>query len=312
MSSNSVKKLQDLLKKCKKNKIDIRELPAIKDREDLIVSLKKWNVTMGLIIVFVVFVYNSNLFLSEDCTVTMPDELTKALRQPENCDFCRDVNKVIRVESISPDEFERDFAYQAKPVIITDATKNWTALETFDFWYFKDLYENVNKGKKKWNCQFFPYKTEFKSLYEALAIPDDRVNYEPGAKPWYFGWSNCNRDVAEVLRQHYGRPYFLPRTSENNAVDWIFMGGPGLGAHMHVDNVRLPSWQAQVRGTKEWTLAPPPECYYECEAFKAVVLTGDVSKYTLYLGMGISVGCVSIFNLFLIFQSFLILTDGTT
>lgn len=59
-----------------------------------------------------------------------------------------------------------------------------------------------------------------------------------GAQPWYFGWSNCNPKVAEVLRQHYGRPYFLPRSSENNAIDWIFMGGPGLGAHMHVSEIR--------------------------------------------------------------------------
>lgn len=28
---------------------------------------------------------------------------------------------------------------------------------------------------------------------------------------------------------------------------------------MKVDNVRLPSWQAQIKGEKEWTLAPPPE-----------------------------------------------------
>lgn len=57
---------------------------------------------------------------------------------------------------------------------------------------------------------------------------------EKGTDPWYFGWSNCNNEVAKILRQHYGRPYFLPKTSENAATDWIFMGGQGLGAHMHV------------------------------------------------------------------------------
>lgn len=40
--------------------------------------------------------------------------------------------------------------------------------------------------------------------------------------------------MAEKLRKHYSRPYFLPEKSENAATDWIFMGGPGLGAHMHV------------------------------------------------------------------------------
>lgn len=116
-------------------------------------------------------------------------------------------------------------------------------------------------------------------MREALSIPAERVNYEPGTKPWYFGWSNCNYKVAQELRKHYGRPYFLPDLSENNHIDWIFMGGSGLGAHMHVDNVRLPSWQAQIKGTKQWILAPPPECYYECSTFPVTVHTGDVSKF---------------------------------
>lgn len=46
--------------------------------------------------------------------------------------------------------------------------------------------------------------------------------------------SNCDDRVGRVLRRHYDRPYFLPETSENKNVDWIFMGSPGYGAHMHV------------------------------------------------------------------------------
>lgn len=102
-----------------------------------------------------------------------------------------------------------------------------------------------------------------------------------GIEPWYFGWSNCNQEVAKILRQHYDRPYFLPELSENKAIDWIFMGGRGLGAHMHVDNVKLPSWQAQLKGTKEWILSPPPECYYACKKFSVIVQPGDISEYLL-------------------------------
>lgn len=57
---------------------------------------------------------------------------------------------------------------------------------------------------------------------------------EPGTEPWYVGWSNCNDYAGEQLRMHYNRPYFLPKNSENIALAWIFMGGPGHGAHMHV------------------------------------------------------------------------------
>jgi hypothetical protein len=180
---------------------------------------------------------------------------------------------------VDPVEFEAKYAYKGGPVIVTDAMANWTASEYFDYWYFKRIFDSHN-NKNKWSkCQFFPYKTEFKNLFEAFSMSESRVNYEPGTRPWYFGWSNCDPEIVQILRQHYGRPYFLPAASENNAVDWIFIGGTGLGAHMHVDNVRLPSWQAQLKGTKEWTIAPPPECYYSCTSFSTAVKPGEISKY---------------------------------
>lgn len=273
------KKIMEIIEKCKKNQVNISELPVVRNRNELKIPLKNYNVIIIFAICAIAYIYNSELFFDGHCSIVMPDSITKALRRPQSCDFCRNVKKVVRLENVTPDEFEENYAYEGTPVIITDAMKNWTAIQKFDFWYFKSLYDNIAQSKKKWNCQFFPYKTEFTSLHEALSIPTARVNYEQGTEPWYFGWSNCNREVAEILRKHYGRPYFLPRTSENNAIDWIFMGGPGLGAHLHVDNVHLPSWQAQVKGTKEWTLAPPPECLYECTSFKATVWAGEISKY---------------------------------
>ncbi|XP_055372169.1 uncharacterized protein LOC129606090 [Condylostylus longicornis] len=212
----------------------------------------------------------------ENCFLEMPSDLNKIFRPPENCNFCRNVKNIERISGISPEEFEEKFAYTARPVIITDATRNWTALDVFHFYYFKEVYTNAFRKQKKINCQFFPYKTEFRSLIEALNMPHNRINFEPGTKPWYFGWSNCNSEVSEILRQHYDRPYFLPKLSENAVTDWIFMGGSGFGAHMHVDNVRLPSWQAQLKGSKEWVLAPPPECYFECTSFSTVVKTGEI------------------------------------
>ncbi|KAJ6649684.1 Locomotion-related protein Hikaru genki, partial [Pseudolycoriella hygida] len=264
-------------------KVDLMSLPFIKSLNVKIISVRM--VLVGISLTLLIgSVYVKMYLNSETCALELPQELSKIFRSPENCDFCQNVSKVDRIAKITPDEFERRYAYTGRPVIITDATTNWTALETFDFWYFKDIYDQARmRTNKPMNCQFFPYKTGFKTFYEAMSIPRERVNYESGTDPWYFGWSNCNDDVAQILRQHYGRPYFLPKTSENNAIDWIFMGGSGLGAHMHVDNVRLPSWQAQIKGEKEWTLAPPPECYYQCSFITAIVSTGDINigKYAL-------------------------------
>ncbi|OPL33630.1 hypothetical protein AM593_03341, partial [Mytilus galloprovincialis] len=67
--------------------------------------------------------------------------------------------------------------------------------------------------------------------------------------------SNCDNSAANILRQHYTRPYFLPEFSESSKTDWIFMGSPGYGAHLHIDHVDLPSWQAQITvvlDTNKW------------------------------------------------------------
>ncbi len=50
--------------------------------------------------------------------------------------------------------------------------------------------------------------------------------------------SNCNPEIAQILRQHYKRPNFLPDDSESSAIDWIFMGYSERGASMHVSQSR--------------------------------------------------------------------------
>lgn len=209
----------------------------------------------------------------------MPKDVDKVFRKPADCSFCHGIKSGQRISNMQPDEFEENYAYNGNVVVVTDATKNWTATEVFNFWYFKNLYEIEDPNRKTLECQFFRYKTDFKTIFEAFKMNKDRVEYKTGTEPWYFGWSNCNEQIAAMLRKHYDRPYFLPRTSELNAIDWIFMGGRGLGAHMHLDNVRLPSWQAQLKGTKEWLLAPPPECIFKCNFFSVIVNPGDISKF---------------------------------
>lgn len=124
------------------------------------------------------------------------------------------------------------YAYSGRPVVIKNALTNWTALNVFSYEFFRDLYTKEASSTRSHRCQFFPYKTEFRSLNEALTMSEERFK-----QPWYFGWSNCDSDTAGVLRHHYSRPYFLPERSESSRTDWIFMGTAGLGAHMHVRDI---------------------------------------------------------------------------
>ncbi|XP_001358328.3 uncharacterized protein [Drosophila pseudoobscura] len=240
-------------------------------------KLVKWlKGFLGLIVMLFSLKYYNEELQGQNCFLSLPRPLRYALRPPENCEFCVNIKNVPRLQEISPNEFERKYAYSGAPVIVSDATQNWTAITLFNYWYFRDVYGKAMRKQRIKDCQFLPYKTGFQDIYEALDMPEERVELKEGEKPWYFGWSNCHTETAEEFRRHYGRPYFLPESSENNAVDWFFIGTSGLGAQMHIDNVRLPSWQAQLAGSKRWLLVPPPECYFQCRSFDVVVRQGDI------------------------------------
>nr|XP_027203789.1 bifunctional arginine demethylase and lysyl-hydroxylase psr-1-like [Dermatophagoides pteronyssinus] len=210
------------------------------------------------------------------CLIPLPDILQNALVPANDCNFCINLTRIDRVHSINPEIFSQRYAYTKVPVVITDAMVNWSAPHVFNFDFFKRLYHDHHDHRKRKNCQFFPYRTEFRSLDEVFEMHPLRSNYTPGTKPWYIGWSNCDYRIANEIRSHYTKPYFLPANSESIRTDWIFMGTPDCGAHMHIDHVGRPSWQAQIKGTKRWFLEPPLECYPECLDLTIDVKQGDI------------------------------------
>ncbi|XP_046620673.1 uncharacterized protein LOC124305371 [Neodiprion virginianus] len=207
----------------------------------------------------------------EKCIIDMPSSVHQVFRPPQDCSMCLGIQQVDKVTKIDPALFELRYAYSGQPVVVTDATTNWTAPKVFSFAFFKSLYEGQEA-----DCQFFPYKTEFKSLREVFNMSTSRALQLAGTKPWYIGWSNCDGEIGATLREHYDIPYFLPETAETEKTDWIFMGSSGYGAHMHVDDVKHPSWQAQLKGEKLWILEPPRECHYTCNRMTVTVEPGEI------------------------------------
>ncbi|XP_002736198.1 bifunctional arginine demethylase and lysyl-hydroxylase JMJD6-like [Saccoglossus kowalevskii] len=215
----------------------------------------------------------------EPCIVDNPEYIQDIFRPPINCDLCKNVTEVGKVRNLSEEEFKKLYAYTSRPVVVQDGTKGWTAPQVFSFEFFQTIYspdsEALHRVEK--DCQFFPYQTEFSLLSEVFNMSSERANLSDGSSPWYIGWSNCESSAANALRKHYDKPYFIPSDSESSKTDWIFMGSPGYGAHMHVDAVGFPSWQAQVKGRKLWTIQPPPECYFECiDSIQIIVEPGEI------------------------------------
>ena len=120
-----------------------------------------------------------------------PNVLMAEIGRPlQDCSLCANLKSVPILKDISKNEFLQKYAYTGVPVLIKEATKNWTAMETFNFEYFKKIYTEKEDTLDviDQDCQFFGYKTEFDSLGDALSMSKDRADYKPGEKPWYFGW----------------------------------------------------------------------------------------------------------------------------
>ena len=107
-----------------------------------------------------------------------------------NCELCRDLTQIEHVTNISREEFLRKYAYTTVPVVITGATADWKALDTFSFQYFKKLYSSKEVGVKEIDesCQFFNWGYPFDSLSDVFNMTDAQANLEPGEDSWYIGW----------------------------------------------------------------------------------------------------------------------------
>lgn len=145
-------------------------------------------VTVGLFVASYELLFD--YMISTQCLVENNIFTDEVYRPKVNCDMCRDIVGVPEEWNISPEKFYEKYSFTGRPVLVKEATANWTAMSHFNFSFFRQLYRK-NKGSLhtiEEDCQFFPYATEFLSLAEALNMSDDRAAYKPGELPWYIGW----------------------------------------------------------------------------------------------------------------------------
>jgi len=199
-------------------------------------------------------------------------------RSPVDCSICRDVNAIdeVHVDSLSVEEFEERYAYSSRPLVVRNASLNWAAMDILNYDWLKSVYlsDPTILDKEDDECWFNRYKTpEFRNLRSVFRMSETRKS----SRPWYVGWAVCHEEVAQELHKLYDRPSFISPESTPPKKPWIFIGTPGPGAHFHVDNVDLPSWQAQIAGAKTWYLRPPPECFWSCPGNLEITLyPGDI------------------------------------
>lgn len=170
---------------------------VVTDREQSTSSKKKslkWFVIVVLPVVLAFAGYYFDVIemlhvKEEPCLLNVNEIFIEVTRKRTNCSLlCDGLTEIPRVSDLSKQEFATKYAYTGRPVVVVDGAKNWSAIERFNFTFFKELFEK-NKEAFRVNeeeCQFFPYRTEFISLEQALNMSKERSEWK--AEPWYFGW----------------------------------------------------------------------------------------------------------------------------
>lgn len=91
--------------------------------------------------------------------------------------------------NVTREEFA-PYAYSSKPIVVKKAFLHWPAMKYFDFYFFKELYQNVEDSVRSVDeeCQFLHFQSNFISLRDVFAMSKARIEHKPGEKSWYVGW----------------------------------------------------------------------------------------------------------------------------
>ncbi len=157
---------------------------------------------------------------------------------------------VDRISGIGVDEFVARYRKPRRPVILTDALRDWPALERFTPEYFRREFADRPVRIRGRNYR----------LGEVIALQEASSEEHPAPYPCTF--SDCRGLLADVMpRFACSMPTrhtsaLMPKHVFDlvNHLE-IFFGGPGGEfPYLHYDMLRMHAWIAQVHGDKEFTL----------------------------------------------------------
>lgn len=133
---------------------------------------------------------NGKEFTLSRCIIDNNYFLMEMTRPITDCKICESVHSFTILENISQEEFSR-YAYLGHPLLVKGGCLNWTALNVFDFDFFKSLYSSTPGAFESVEdeCQFFPFRTTFLSLFEVFNMPEEKAKMSSSeVETWYIGW----------------------------------------------------------------------------------------------------------------------------
>lgn len=169
---------------------------------------------------------------------------------------------VDRRANLSLEEFQEEYARPGRPVILTDATRGWKALEWTPEYLASIAPEvQVSAVPTAANHLGAAVKMSMKDYVDYFQDPDER-------KLYMINWA-FEKDNPELLEGFQIPPYFrddwLLELGEPLHLMWLFLGPANSGLFMHLDVGHTAAWNAQLTGSKLWKLWAPDQedCLYE-------------------------------------------------
>jgi hypothetical protein len=185
------------------------------------------------------------------------------------------------------DEFINDYVKKSRPVVLTDAAKNWKAMKKLTPQWFKENYAHVNKNINGVNYNMGDFID--------MMLTSSAAN--PAPYPYNF-------DVRKVFPELM--EYFLPeivygkidrinhrlmseKLLQGTTVYEIFLGGAGSSfPYLHYDALFMHTQITQVYGSKTFIMYPPDQTpnmypYADNPKFSQVnFLSPDYEKFPLF------------------------------
>jgi histone arginine demethylase JMJD6 len=180
---------------------------------------------------------------------------------------------------LSKRAFLRDYGLTGKPVILTEATQGWKALE----WtpemlsaHYGDMEVELTPSASLEEATTSMLWSEY---VEYLKSPDERLLYLTSLNFREY----CPELLDDFQVPIYFREDWLQEIDPAQQFDllWLFLGPGGAGFRLHVDLALTSAWNVQVTGKKKWLLFPPEqgELLYngEVDAFEP-----DLERFPLF------------------------------
>ena len=168
-----------------------------------------------------------------------------------------ELKAIDKVESISPEDFKRNYYDTMKPLIITGLAKQWPAYHKWNWDYFKQIVGNVKVGL---------YNNVKSDAYTPINTADDYKTFgeyidmiKDGPAGWRIFLFNIFQHAPQLTKDFTWPEHLMKGFVKRYPM--LFVGGATSITHMHFDIDLSHILHTQFAGRKRVLLFPNEEQY---------------------------------------------------